>query len=203
MKIKVSKAILVEGKYDKIKLSSFIDGLIIQTDGFKIFKDKEKRELIKTLCDTVGLIIITDSDVAGFKIRNYIKSITKNSSNITNLYIPQIKGKEKRKSVASKEGTLGVEGLDVNILKDIFKNQNISLSYSKDSNKNKKIIKKIDLFDQGFCGGENSTYLRKLLLDKLDLPSHISTNSLLDIINILVTYDEFIKISTDIHKHLD
>lgn len=199
MKIKISKAILVEGKYDKIKLESFIDGLIITTNGFRIFKDKEKRELIKTLCDTVGLIIVTDSDVAGFKIRNYIKSITKNSSNVTNIYIPQIKGKEKRKAQASKEGTLGVEGIDIELLKEIFEKQNIDISIN--DNPSKK-ISKIDLFEYGFCGRDNSSILRELLLKKLNLPSYLSTNSLLDIINTLISYDEFLKISNEIHKEL-
>lgn len=197
MKIKVSKAILVEGKYDKIKLESFIDGLIITTDGFKIFKDKEKKSLIKTLCDTVGLIIITDSDVAGFRIRNHIKSITKNSSNITNIYIPQIKGKEKRKTNYSKEGTLGVEGIDINVLKDIFEKQNISTSLNE---KNSKLIKKIDLYNHGFCGHDNSSKIRQELLSKLNLPSYISTNSLLDVINVLISYDEFLKISKEINS---
>ncbi len=199
MKIKISKAILVEGKYDKIKLESFIDGLIITTNGFRIFKDKEKRDLIKTLCDTVGLIIITDSDVAGFKIRNYIKSITKNSNNITNIYIPQIKGKEKRKTQGSKEGTLGVEGIDVDLLKDIFDKQNIDVSL--DDNPSKKITK-MDLFEYGFCGRDNSSVLRKMLLKKLNLPSYLSTNSLLDIINTLISYDDFLKTAQQIHDDL-
>lgn len=199
MKIKISKAILVEGKYDKIKLESFIDGLIITTNGFRIFKDKEKRELIKTLCDTVGLIIITDSDVAGFKIRNYIKSITKNSNNITNIYIPQIKGKEKRKTQGSKEGTLGVEGIDVDLLKSIFDKQNIDVSLN--DNPSKKITK-MDLFEYGFCGRDNSSILRKMLLKKLNLPSYLSANSLLDIINTLISYDDFLKTAQQIHDDL-
>lgn len=197
MKIKISKAILVEGKYDKIKLESFIDGLIIPTNGFRIFKDKQKRNLIKTLCNTVGIIIVTDSDVAGFKIRNYIKSITKNSNNITNIYIPQIKGKEKRKSHSSKEGTLGVEGLDVDLLKQLFKNQNVDVSISGDVDRK---ITKFDLFENGFCGKNNSFALRTLLLKQLSLPSYLSTNSLLDIINTLISYEDFVKISENIHR---
>jgi len=100
MKLKLKQAVVVEGKYDKIKLESILDALIIPTNGFRIFKDKETCALLKTLADTVGLLVITDSDVAGFQIRNYIKSVTHNSPNVQNVYIPQIAGKERRKTCA-------------------------------------------------------------------------------------------------------
>ena len=123
--LKIDQAILVEGKYDKIKLSSFIDGVILTTEGFRIFKDQEKCDMIKALAETSGLLVITDSDVAGFKIRNFIKSITHNSPKVINLYIPQVKGKEKRKQTASKEGYLGVEGLDVQLLKELLEKHQV------------------------------------------------------------------------------
>ena len=122
--IKVKQAVIVEGKYDKIKLSSIIDGLIITTDGFSIFKDKEKTALIRRLAENQGIIILTDSDSAGFKIRNYIRGCTQKGK-ITNIYIPDIFGKEKRKAVPSKEGKLGVEGVSTDILKDAFEKAGI------------------------------------------------------------------------------
>ncbi len=111
--------IVVEGKYDKIKLESLVDGLILTTDGFRIFKDKQKRDLIRALAQKQGVIVLTDSDVAGFKIRSLIRSVARDAS-VINLYIPQIPGKEKRKSTPSKEGTLGVEGLDAELLRELF-----------------------------------------------------------------------------------
>ncbi|MDE6725172.1 MAG: toprim domain-containing protein, partial [Ruminiclostridium sp.] len=123
--IKVKQAVIVEGKYDKIKLSSVIDGLIITTDGFSVFKNKEKINLIRKLAENQGIIILTDSDSAGFKIRNYIKGCTQ-KGNITNIYIPDIFGKEKRKTTPSKEGKLGVEGIPIDVLKDAFEKADIN-----------------------------------------------------------------------------
>lgn len=187
-KLKVTQAIVVEGKYDKIKLDSFIDGVIIQTDGFRIFKDKEKRALLKVLADTVGLLVLTDSDVAGFKIRNLIKSVTKNSPNVTNVYIPQIIGKEKRKSHPSKEGTLGVEGMDVELLKKLLSEQQISCATVE---KPARQITKIDFYNDGLCGGEHSAQKREQLIKALNLPSYLSTNALLPIMNVMLTFDEY------------
>ena len=118
--IKLRRAVIVEGKYDKIKLSSLLDTVIITTDGFGIYKDKEKTELIRTLASTCGIVILTDSDSAGLKIRNHIKGCCKNGD-IINVFVPQIKGKEKRKAVPSSEGYLGVEGLDTEILESALK----------------------------------------------------------------------------------
>ena len=118
--IKLRRAVIVEGKYDKIKLSSLLDTVIITTDGFGIYKDKEKTELIRTLASTCGIVILTDSDSAGLKIRNHIKGCCKNGD-IINVFVPQIKGKEKRKAVPSSEGYLGVEGLDTEILEAALK----------------------------------------------------------------------------------
>ena len=109
--IRIDSVVIVEGKYDKIALQSFIDATIVTTNGFGIFRDKGKRELIKLLCEKHGAVIITDSDNAGMQIRSYIKSFC-NSDRIINVYIPQIPGKERRKAVPSKQGFLGVEGID-------------------------------------------------------------------------------------------
>lgn len=193
--LKIDKAILVEGKYDKIKLSSFIDGVILTTNGFQIFKDKEKCEMIKVLAETSGLLVLTDSDVAGFKIRNYVKSITKNSPNVINLYIPQIEGKEKRKAQASKEGFLGVEGLDVELLKKLLEQHQVA--YTSQEQKRREITK-MDLYEMGFSGNNNSSKKRAKLLKALQLPSHLSANAMIPVLNVLLSYEDFQTISQSI-----
>ena len=127
--IKIDKAIIVEGKYDKIKLSSIVDAVIIVTNGFGIFKDREKLELIRYYANTTGIIILTDSDSAGRKIRGYIKGAL-NGGDIINVYIPDIFGKEKRKDKPSAEGKLGVEGVNSRILLEAFEKSGITASES-------------------------------------------------------------------------
>lgn len=184
-KIKINETIIVEGKYDKIKLSSLLDATIITTNGFRIYKDKEKIALIKALGEKHGIILLTDSDVAGFKLRNFIRSLSKDIE-INNIYIPQIEGKEKRKTKASKEGYLGVEGIDADILRDLFIKFNSKIPVT-----NLKQITKMDFFEDGLSGGENSAQKRLKLLNHLNLPKYITTNSLLDVINSFMDYDEY------------
>ncbi len=171
------KAIIVEGKYDKIRLSSFIDGVIITTNGFDIYKNTEKQRLIKFYADRSGIIILTDSDSAGFQIRSFIKSFV-DSDKITNVYTPDILGKEKRKDRPSKEGKLGVEGISNEILKSALKR--CSAFNNKKTN---DMITVYDLYDLGLVGGENSSSKRQALLKALDLPVHVSTKALLEILN--------------------
>lgn len=189
--IKIDKVIIVEGRYDKIKLSSMIDGIIIETEGFGIFKDKDKQKLIRKLAETKGIAILTDSDSAGFVIRNFITSIVPKEY-ITNVYIPDIYGKEKRKDSPSKEGKLGVEGVSTEILKKAFKKAGIGVSQSK-SNERKKITLN-DFFDDGLTGDTQSKRKRTDLLKKLDLPERMSTKAMLDILNTFITYDEYKKL---------
>ncbi len=189
--IKIDKVIIVEGRYDKIKLSSMIDGIIIETEGFGIFKDKDKQKLIKKLAETKGIVILTDSDSAGFVIRNFITSIVPKEY-ITNVYIPDIYGKEKRKDSPSKEGKLGVEGISAEILKEAFKKAGIGVSQS-ESNERKKITLN-DFFDDGLTGDTQSKRKRTDLLKKLDLPERMSTKAMLDILNTFITYDEYKKL---------
>lgn len=189
--IKIDKVIIVEGRYDKIKLSSMIDGIIIETEGFGIFKDKDKQKLIKKLAETKGIAILTDSDSAGFVIRNFITSIVPKEY-ITNVYIPDIYGKEKRKDSPSKEGKLGVEGVSAKILKEAFKKAGIGVSQS-ESNERKKITLN-DFFDDGLTGDTQSKRKRTDLLKKLDLPERMSTKAMLDILNTFITYDEYKKL---------
>lgn len=186
--IKIKEAVIVEGKYDKIKLSGIIDTVIIETDGFAIFKDKEKQKLIRFLSEKRGIIIMTDSDSAGFKIRNFINGITK-SENIKNVYIPDIYGKEKRKTESSKEGKLGVEGMQPQIIMTALEKAGVLCSQNDKKSGNE--ITHTDFFEDGVSGGENSSEIRKMLAKELDLPERISSSSLLKIINSYMTYDEY------------
>ncbi|MEG2813173.1 MAG: DUF4093 domain-containing protein [Oscillospiraceae bacterium] len=189
-KIFVKQAIIVEGKYDKAILSNLVDATIIISNGFRIFKDKQKRDLIAKLANENGIIILTDSDTAGFKLRGFIHSITKNS-NVINIYIPQIKGKEKRKETASKEGLLGVEGMTAKTLRDLFK------KYGVEETKSPNVvdeISKMDLYNAGLIGRDCSSMLRLKLLNELDLPTYLTTNGILSVINRLQTKDEFLNL---------
>ena len=179
-KLKVAQAIVVEGKYDKIKLSAVVDGVIICTNGFGIYKDKTTAELIRFYAQTSGIIILTDSDSAGFQIRNHLKGLIQGGK-ITNLYIPEIFGKEKRKTLPSKEGKLGVEGIDADILRDVFERSGV---LAEQAPRGKKLTKS-DLYDLGLSGRPNSSFLRKELCKNLGLPCSLSTNALIDHLELL------------------
>ena len=185
--IKLKEAVIVEGKYDKIKLSSLVDGLIITTDGFGIFKDREKRELIKTLAKKRGIIILTDSDSAGFLIRSHIKGFVSDGE-IKNVFIPDVFGKEKRKSAPSKEGKLGVEGMDRELLENALKKAGI---VEQKTNPNAKKVLKSDLFEDGISGGADSKAKRTRLLKELGLPERMSANALLETVNALYSFEEY------------
>ena len=186
--IKIKEAVIVEGRYDKIKLSAIIDTVIIETDGFAVFKDKEKQKFIRFLAEKRGIIIMTDSDSAGFKIRNFINGITK-SENIKNVYIPDIYGKEKRKTEMSKEGKLGVEGMKPEIILSALEKAGVLCDENEKTECHK--ITHTDFFEDGISGGENSSEIRKALAKQLDLPERISSSALLKIINVYMTYDEY------------
>ena len=178
--ITIQEAIIVEGKYDKIKLSAFVNGLIIETGGFRIFKDKEKRALLRVLAEKRGLLILTDSDSAGFVIRNHLKGIVP-AERIRHAYIPEILGKEKRKPALSKEGLLGVEGMTEDVLTEALKRAGTVTVTGK--NVNLPLVTKADLFEAGLSGRENSAQKRQTLLKWLQLPTYLSANALLDILN--------------------
>ena len=185
--IKIKQAVIVEGKYDKIKLSSILDALIIETEGFGIFKDKEKMKLIRKLADTRGILVLTDSDAAGFKIRSFIGgSIPKDE--VIHAYIPDILGKERRKEAPSKEGKLGVEGVPKEIIIESLSHAGVL--YEETENKPKQITK-TDLYEDGLIGKENSLQKRRELLRYLELPGRLSANSLVQVLNIMLTYDEY------------
>lgn len=183
--IRLEQAVIVEGKYDKIKLSSIIDAVIITTNGFNIFKDAEKLELIRYYAEKTGIIIMTDSDSAGFTIRNHIKGAVRKGT-IINVYIPDIMGKEKRKLKPSAEGKLGVEGVEKKIILEALEKAGVTASAGESREK----ITKTDLFTLGLSGGKNSSALRKKLLEYLKLPSLLSPNSMLEVLNTMLSLEE-------------
>lgn len=193
--IKINEAVIVEGKYDKIKLSSVIDGVIIVTNGFGIFKDKEKLGLIRYYAEKTGIIILTDSDNAGRKIRGYIKGAVRNG-NIKNVHIPDIFGKEKRKTKPSAEGKLGVEGINVKTLIEAFERAGICSAESTLP----KDITKLTLFELGLNGCQNSSELRKKLQKRLGLPSMLSATALLEVLNTMMNAKELKEHMADLRE---
>lgn len=188
--IKIDRAVIVEGRYDKIKLSSILDAVIIETEGFGIFNNKEKQQLIRRLADTKGLLILTDSDSAGFKIRSFIKGIVP-AETIKHAYIPDIFGKEKRKTEASKEGKLGVEGVKKELILEALEKAGVFCEETEKTEKRE--ITKLDLYEDGLSGRADSDALRKKLLFHLQLPERLTSNALVQILNTFLTYDEYKK----------
>ena len=200
--IKIKEAVIVEGKYDKIKLSSLIDGLIIETGGFQIFSDREKIELLRRLADTRWLLILTDSDSAGFLIRNHIQSCIPKEK-IRHAYIPDLYGKEKRKLHPSKEGKLGVEGIDPEILLESIRRSGASAIEEAGSSEEKRKITKLDLYEDGFSGGADSSKKRQVLLRELGLPERLTAKALVPVLNSLVNYEEYQKVVKKINLTLE
>lgn len=188
--IKIKEAIVVEGNYDKIKLSGVVDATIVVTDGFMIFKNKPMIKMLSHLADKNGIIIFTDSDRAGFQIRNYIKNALK-GKNVKHAYIPDIKGKEKRKDKPSKEGFLGVEGISDDIIITALKNASAT---EHTPLRDLRLITKADLCADGFCGTADSHKKRMAFLKKLGLPVRMSSNMMLDVLNSIYGYDEYKKL---------
>lgn len=183
--IKIKEAVIVEGRYDKLKLSNILDTLIIETNGFAVYRDRKRLDFIRRLAKERGIIILTDSDHSGFQIRNYISAgIPKDR--IKHIYIPDIYGKEKRKNTPSKEGKLGVEGMSETLLKTLFEKERIKSSYSENSDP----VTNYDLFALGVSGVPNAKENKKKLLKALDLPEFLSTNALLSYINSSMTKQE-------------
>ncbi len=182
----IAQAIIVEGKYDKIKLASIVDAMILVTHGFRIFRDPEKMALIRYYAKTTGIVVLTDSDTAGFKIRNYIKGCVKQGK-VIHVYIPDIYGKERRKEKPSAEGKLGVEGIDKTKLLEAFQKAGV---LSQEIPPKEDPITQYDLYTLGLMGGENSKVLRKRLQKQLGLPELLSVSSLLEVLNTMMTRQE-------------
>lgn len=194
---KIKEAIIVEGTYDKIKLSSFIDGVIFVTGGFSVISNKKRMETIKTLAEDMGIVILTDSDTAGFKIRNYIKQSV-SPHFVKHAYIPEIKGKEKRKTQPGKEGLLGVEGISQEIIIKALKEAGCEIDGQAKHINSSRPITKADLYILGLSGDKNSTKKRQTLSYALGMPSKISSNMLISVLNRLMTYDELIKLCDEL-----
>ena len=182
--MRIKYPIIVEGKYDKIKLDSLVDATIITTGGFEIFNSSEKALLIKRLCEKDKIILLTDSDGGGHLIRSHIKTMLP-PDKIINLYIPRVEGKEKRKRSASKEGTLGVEGIEKETLLKLLEPFS-DTAMSKPSGG----ITKADLYRYGLSGREDSAKARVELLESIGMPSNMSPNAMLSALNILYSKDE-------------
>lgn len=184
--IKLDRPVIVEGKYDKITLENVIDALIIPTDGFGIFKNREKIEMIRALSKDKGVIVMTDSDSAGAVIRAYLKKVL-GDTEIINVYVPALGGKERRKAKYSKEGLLGVEGMSPEIIADALKKSGAAVERAPEKRK----ITKTDMFTAGLSGREDSAAARRDFLRFLGLPQSLSSSAMLDVINNMMTYEEF------------
>lgn len=187
--IKLRQAIVVEGKYDKNTLSQLVDAPIFETNGFGVMHDKALLDFLRRVAEKRGLIILTDSDGAGFVIRNFLKGALPKDK-VLHAYIPDICGKERRKTQPGKEGKLGVEGMCPEILLAALKNAGAETS---DAALPSSQITKTDLFLAGLSGGDNSERKRKALQQELQLPEHLGSNAFLDALNLMMTREEFLK----------
>ena len=181
-RIKIKETIIVEGKYDKIRLSPLFDASIIELGGFQIYNNKDRLALIRRIAEKSGIIILTDSDSAGFRLRHYLSSAVP-KDRITNVFIPDIFGKEKRKTRPGKENLIGVEGMTTEILLEAFKKAGISLESG--VSERKAPLTKAYLYELGLSGGENSAELRRKLCEYFSLPKMLSANSLAEILPII------------------
>ena len=187
-RLKIPYPVIVEGKYDKLRLESVIKGQILTTDGFGLFNKKEKTMLFRVLAKSSPVIVLTDSDGAGKLIRSHISSMIP-TDRLIHLYTPRIEGKEKRKDAPSAEGTLGVEGMERDLLRDLF------LPYADPDAVEKRMeenrLSKTDFYVDGLTGGENSREKRNVLAKKLGLPPDMTPNALLAALRLLCSYEEY------------
>ena len=193
--VKIKQAIVVEGKYDQNTLSQLVDATIFQTRGFGVMRDKALLELLRKAARTTGLIIFTDSDGAGFVIRNFLKGALPKEG-VLHAYIPDIPGKEKRKRAPGKEGLLGVEGMTKEILLSALENAGADLGGEAEKRPGDTITK-FDLYTAGLSGKPDSASKRAAFLEKLRFPAHMSANALLDALNLLYTREEFLALFED------
>ena len=196
--LKIKEAIVVEGRYDKNTLSQILDAAIFETDGFGIFKDKQKMDLLRRVAEKRGLIVFTDSDGAGFVIRNRIKSCIP-AKQLKHAYIPDIFGKERRKAAPGKEGKIGVEGMSREVIYDALRRSGATIEG--ENLPPAAAITKQDLMELGLSGGKDSSAKRQALLKKLNLPEHMSANALLQALNVLYSLDELTGLVKNLEEH--
>ena len=185
--VKIKEAILVEGRYDKNTLSQIVDAPILETSGFGIFKDRQQMDLLRRIAETRGLIVFTDSDGAGFVIRNHIKSAIPGKY-LKHAYIPDILGKERRKAAPGKEGKLGVEGMKPEVILEALRRAGATIE-GEEAPASHQITKQ-DLMELGLSGGKDASSRRLALLKKLNLPEHMSPNAMLQALNLLYSLEE-------------
>lgn len=185
--IHIKETIIVEGKFDKERVKRLCDAPILCTGGFQVFKSKELLNTIRHLASTTGIILLTDSDQAGFKIRSYIKSCVGGRGTVKHAYIPSVPGKEKRKDKPGKEGILGVEGMDDSVLKDIL----YRLASDSEPKSSSRLLTKAELYSDGLSGKPDSLILRQSVLKELNLPVRLSPNAMIELINKADMYEEY------------
>lgn len=193
--VKIKEAIVVEGRYDKNTLSQLVDAPILETSGFGIFKDKKQMALLRQVAERRGLIVFTDSDGAGFVIRNHIKSAVPGKY-LKHAYIPDIMGKERRKAAPGKEGKLGVEGMRPEVILEALRRAGATIEG--ENGPQTRQITKQDFMELGLCGGANASEKRLALLKKLNMPEHMSSNAMLQALNLLYDPDELRNIVSEL-----
>ena len=195
--LKIKEAIIVEGRYDQNTLSQLVDTLILPTQGFGIFKDKDKAAMLRRVAEKRGVIVLTDSDGAGFVIRNHLKGILP-PDKVKHAYIPDLYGKERRKRTPGKEGKLGVEGMKPEVILEALRRAGATfLDETAEPAAEKTPITKADLMEWGLAGGEGSSQRRQALLRRLDLPEHLTANGMLEALNLLVSREKLEELLAD------
>ena len=185
--IKLKETIVVEGRYDKARIANLFDAPILETGGFGIFKDKQRLALLRRLAQGNGIVLLTDSDMAGFKIRSYIAGAIPDGR-VVHVYVPDIYGKESRKTKASAEGKLGVEGIDDRLILEAFEKAGL---LGNPCDAPQRPITKLDLYEDGLSGGENSAEKRRALCTALHLPARLGVNSLVKVLNSIGDYNMY------------
>ena len=192
--IRIREAIIVEGRYDKNTLAQVVDAPILETSGFGIFHDSQRLALLRRLAETRGIIVLTDSDGAGFVIRNYLKGALPKGC-VKQAYVPDIAGKERRKRHGSKEGKLGVEGMRPQVILDALRRAGATFAQQDESETPvHPVITKADFYEWGLSGRPDSTARRAAVLHALDLPEHMTANALLEFINAVGTHEQIAEI---------
>ena len=188
--LKIREAIVVEGRYDQNTLAQLVDTLIIPTQGFGIFKDREKASMLRRVAEKRGIIVLTDSDGAGFVIRNHLKGILP-PEQVKHAYIPDLFGKERRKRQPGKEGKLGVEGMRPEVLEQALRRAGATILGETAPGEERRHITKLDLYQDGLSGGSGSAERRRALLRMLELPEHLTGKALPQVLDTLLTWEEY------------
>ena len=197
--IKLKEVVVVEGRYDKNTLSQILEATIIETHGFGIFSDKELLSMLRRLAETRGLVVMTDSDGAGFMIRNHLKGAI-DPQYVKHAYIPDVLGKEKRKSSPSREGKLGVEGMTREVILQALSRAGVAFDETENSISRRfsppesEPITKTDLYELGLSGGSGSAEKRQMLIKQLGLPERLTSNALLEVLNALMKREDFFEL---------